>query len=78
MEKSVLEILLFSWLEIRGDLDLSKEVLWVSVCQRAAELSAGKVGGLKKILPCGPARVSRSRTRLRGRIFFQTSNFARW
>ena len=29
-------------------LDLSKEVLWVSVCQRAAKLPAGKVGGLKK------------------------------
>ena len=32
----------------RGGLDLSKEVLWVSVCQRAAKLPAGKVGGLKK------------------------------
>ena len=32
----------------RRGLDLSKEVLWVSVCQRAAELPAGKVGGLKK------------------------------
>ena len=29
-------------------LDLYKEVLWVSVGQRAAELSAIKVGGLKK------------------------------
>ena len=29
-------------------LDLSKEVLWVSVCQRAAELPAGKFRGLKK------------------------------
>ena len=32
----------------RGGLDLSKEVLWVSVGQRAAELPAIKVGGLKK------------------------------
>ena len=32
----------------RQGLDLSKEVLWVSVCQRAAKLPAGKVGGLKK------------------------------
>ena len=32
----------------RRGLDLSKEVLWVSVCQRAAKLPAGKVGGLKK------------------------------
>ena len=29
-------------------LDLSKEVLWVSLGQRAAELPAVKVGGLKK------------------------------
>ena len=32
----------------KGGLDLSKEVLWVSV-----ELLAIKVGGLKKILPLG-------------------------
>ena len=31
-------------------LDLSKEVLWVSVGQRAAELQAVKVGGQQKIL----------------------------
>ena len=30
-------------------LDLSKEVLWVSVSQRAAELWAVKVGGQQKI-----------------------------
>ena len=34
-------------------LDLSKEVLWVSVGQRAAELRAVKVGGRKKILQIG-------------------------
>ena len=32
----------------RQGLALSKEVLWISVCQRAAKLPAGKVGGLKK------------------------------
>ena len=32
----------------KGGLDLSKEVLWVSVCQRVGDLPAGKVGGLKK------------------------------
>ena len=32
----------------RQGLDLSKEVLWVSVSQRAAELPASKVGGLEK------------------------------
>ena len=31
-----------------GGLDPSKVVLWVSVSQRAAELPAGKVGGLEK------------------------------
>ena len=32
----------------REGLDLSKDVLWVSVGQRAAKLQAVKVGGLKK------------------------------
>ena len=32
----------------KRDLDLSKEVLWVSVGQRAAVLQAVKVGGQKK------------------------------
>ena len=32
----------------KGGLDLSKEVLWVSVDQRAAEIRAIKVGGQKK------------------------------
>ena len=35
---------------IKEGLDLSKEVLWVSVGQRAAELRAVKVGGEKKII----------------------------
>ena len=38
----------------QGGLDPSKEVLWVSVGQRAADLRAVKVGGQKKILPIGP------------------------
>ena len=38
----------------KGGLDLSKEVLWVSVGQRAAVLHAVKVGGQKKILPISP------------------------
>ena len=59
----------------KGGLDLSKNVLWVSVGQRAADLQAVKVGGLKKIRPFGPARATRVRDRLRGRIFFLTSNF---
>ena len=40
----------------KGDLDLSKEVLWVSVGQRVAKLPAIKVGGLKKF--CCLARTS--------------------
>ena len=32
----------------KGDLDLSKQVLWVSVGQRAAVLQAVKAGGKKK------------------------------
>ena len=40
---------------IKGGLDLSKEVLWVFVGQRAAVLRAVKVGGEKKILPISPA-----------------------
>ena len=34
-------------------LNLSKEVLWVSIGQRVAELSVIKVGGSKRILPFG-------------------------
>ena len=37
----------------KGGLDLSKNVLWVSVGQGAADLWAVKVGGQKKILPIG-------------------------
>ena len=51
-------------------LDLSKEVLWVSVGQRAAVLQAVKVGGQKKILPISPARAIRVRTGAIGRILF--------
>ena len=32
----------------KGGLDISKEVLWISVGQRAADLQAVKVGGQKK------------------------------
>ena len=34
--------------------DLSKEILWVSVGQRAVELRAVKVGGKINFLPIGP------------------------
>ena len=38
----------------KGGLDLSKNVLWVSVGLGAADLQAVKVGGQKKFLPSGP------------------------
>ena len=59
----------------RRGLDLSKEVLWVSICQRAAELLAGKVGGLKKILPCSPPRTTRVRPGFDSRTTRSSSNF---
>ena len=54
----------------KGGLDLSKEVLWVSVDQRAAVLQAVKVGGQKKILPIALVRTRIARAGLIGRIFF--------
>ena len=59
----------------KGGLDLSKEILWVSVGQWAADLQAVKVGGQRENLPIGPLRAKRVRTRPIGRIFFSTSNF---
>ena len=52
----------------KGGLDLSKNVLWVSVGQRA--LQAVKVGGQQKILPSGPVRTRFACARPLGRIFF--------
>ena len=54
----------------KGGLDLSKNILWVSVGLVAADLRAVKVGGLKKIRPFGPARATQVRDWPRGRIFF--------
>ena len=54
----------------KGGLDLPKEVLWVSVGQRALELQAVKVGGQQKILPSGPVRTRFARNGPIGRIFF--------
>ena len=56
-------------------LDLSKNVLWVSVGQGAADLRAVKVGGQKKILPRGWSRTRVACAGPNGRISFQTSNF---
>ena len=54
----------------KGGLDLSKEVLWVSVGQRATKILALEVGGWKKDMPISPARAVRVRTGAIGRIFF--------
>ena len=35
----------------KGDLDLSKQVIWVSVGQRAAKVKVVNVENLKKVLP---------------------------
>ena len=53
----------------RRGLDFSKEVLWVSVGQRAAELQAVKLGGQQKILPISQVRARFARTGLISRIF---------
>ena len=65
----MLKVLPDSWTKIVS----TKEVLWVSVGQRAVELWAVKVGSQKRILPIGPARAKRVRTRLIGRFFFLPS-----
>ena len=59
----------------KGGLDLSKNVLWVSVGQGAADLRAVKVGGLKKNSAIQPgAGYSGSRLAAWQNFFF-TSNF---
>ena len=54
----------------RAGLDLFKEVLWVSVDQRAAEILAVKVGDQKIILPLGLALAKQVQTGRSGRILF--------
>ena len=69
--ENTLKVFLESWAESLITTDLSKEIPWISIDQREAELLAIKVGGLKKILPNGPARVIRVRTGPFGRIFLK-------
>ena len=59
--KSATKVLNRDCVNKRG-LDLSKNVQWVSVGQKAADLRAVKVGGHQKILPIGPLRAMRVRT----------------
>ena len=49
----------------RGGLDLSKEVLWISVGQRTAKLQVFKVEDLKKILPLGRSQTKYGRPKLK-------------
>ena len=51
-------------------LDLSKNVLWVSVSQRVADLQAVKVECQKKFLPISRVRAPFARNEPIGRIFF--------
>ena len=66
--KSAARVLNRNFVNKRG-LDLSKNVLWVSVGQRAADLRAVRVGSQKKILLIGLVRTCFARTGLIGRIF---------
>ena len=56
-------------------LDLSKEVLWVSVGQRAAVLQAVKVGGQKKNSANLPYAGELGSNQAGRQNFFLTSNF---
>ena len=72
--KSAARVLNRNCVNKRG-LDLSKNVLWVSVGQGAADLRAVKVGGLKKKSAIRPyAGYSGSRPAAQ-QNFFLTSNF---
>ena len=68
--KSTANLLDRYWVNKRGS-DLSKEVLWVSLGQSAAELRAIKFGGKKKILSIGTAQAKQARIGPIGRIFFR-------
>ena len=72
--KSPARLLNRDYFNKRG-LDLSKEVLWVSVDQRAADLWGVKVGDLKKILPRGQPRTTRARPGFDSRTIGSSSNF---
>ena len=59
-------------------LDLFKEVLWVSVGQRAAELSALKVAGLKTNSAARPSAGESGSNWAECQNFVLTSNFDNW
>ena len=67
--KSSARLLDRDWVN-KGGLDLSKEVLWVSVGQNAADIQTVKVGDQKTILPNSQVRTRFARNGPIGRIFF--------
>ena len=75
--KSAARLLNRIWVN-KGGLDLSKEVLWVSVGQRNAELPAIKVRGQKKFVPSGPVRTRFARAGPFGRTLMAGSSAALW
>ena len=75
--KSAARLLNRDYVNKRG-LDLSKEVLWVSVGQRAAEIPAIKVGGLKKNSTAWPDAGESASNRAEQQNLFLISNFDGW
>ena len=70
------KVLCFLQVWVNGwGLDLSEDLLWVSVCQRTAQLQAVKVGDLKKIQPRGPPRTTRVQPGFDSRTIRSSSNF---
>ena len=67
--KSAARVLNRDCVNKRG-LDLSKNVLWVSVGQRAADLRAVKVGGLKKNSAIRPGAGNSGLRPAASQIFF--------
>ena len=67
--KSAARLLNRDWVN-KGGLDLSKEVLWVSVGQRAAELRAVKLGGQTKNSADQPGAGKVGSNRIDRQIFF--------
>ena len=62
----------------RKGLDLSKEVLWVSLGQMEGELPAIKVGDLKKNSAAQPGAGKSGSNRADRQNFFLNSNFDSW
>ena len=58
---------------LKQELDLSKEVLWVSVGQRITKLQSVKVGGLKNILPLSQSRTKTQAGQVRDRELCQVA-----